>query len=179
MDRMDRFANLGFLLKDVSRLYTRRFEERAHGLSLTLPQCKALAYLSKNEGVSQKRLAELIEIDPMSLVRILDRMEADGWVERRSDPEDRRARSLVLTEKAKPVLEHVWRLAAETRAEVLDGLSNGERTTLLELLERVHSNLVALKPLGEQPAQAPGSGTPGAGASGSGAPARRSASTSR
>src|SRR5215472_19153878 len=98
---------LGFLLKDVTRLYTRRFEERAQALSLTLPQCKALTYLARNEGVSQKRLAELIEIDPMSLVRILDRMETDGWVERRADPQDRRARSLWLTPQASPVLERI------------------------------------------------------------------------
>ncbi|HTX24549.1 MAG TPA: MarR family transcriptional regulator [Steroidobacteraceae bacterium] len=144
---MERFPGLGFLLKDVTRLYTRRFEERAYGLALTLAQCKALAYLSRNEGVSQKRLAELIEIDPMSLVRILDRMEADGWVQRRSDPEDRRARSLILTEKAKPILDHIWRLAGETRTEALEGLSPDERTALVALLERVHDNLLALKPL--------------------------------
>ncbi len=156
---MDRLRNLGFLLKDVSRLYTRRFEERAHGLALTLPQCKTLAYLSKNEGVSQKRLAELIEIDPMSLVRILDRMEADGWVQRRSDPDDRRARSLVLTEKAKPIVEHIWQLVSETRAEALEGLSADERTALVELLERVHENLLALAPLGPV-AEAPATGSP-------------------
>jgi MarR family transcriptional regulator, transcriptional regulator for hemolysin len=168
MDRSDRFANLGFLLKDVSRLYARRFEERAHRLALTLPQCKALAYLSKNEGVSQKRLAELMETDPMSLVRILDRMEAEGWVQRRSVPDDRRARSLVLTEKAKPILDHIWRLAAEIRVEVLEGLSNAERTTLMELLERIHTNLLGLKPL---PESAPPSGA--------GLPARKSASSAR
>jgi MarR family transcriptional regulator, transcriptional regulator for hemolysin len=165
---MERFPGLGFLLKDVTRLYTRRFEERAYGLALTLPQCKALAYLSRNEGVSQKRLAELIEIDPMSLVRILDRMEADGWVQRRSDPEDRRARSLILTEKAKPILDRIWQLADETRAEALEGLSPDERTALVELLERVHENLLALKPLprADEPL-------------GSGPPARKSASTTR
>jgi MarR family transcriptional regulator, transcriptional regulator for hemolysin len=168
MDRPDRFANLGFLLKDVSRLYGRRFEERAHRLALTLPQCKALVYLSKNEGVSQKRLAELLEIDPMSLVRLLDRMEADGWVQRRSSPEDRRARSLILTGKAKPLLDHIWRLAAETRAEVLEGLSNAERARLIELLEHLHTNLLALKPL---PESAP--------ATGGGAPARKSAGSIR
>lgn len=146
---MDGHPRFGFLLKDVSRLYTRRFEERAQALSLTLPQCKALAYLEKNEGVSQKRLAELMEIDPMSLVRLLDRMEADGWVERRSDPDDRRARSLVMTEKARPIIELIWQVAAETRAEALADLSDSERTLLLELLERVHVNLLALKPLEE------------------------------
>jgi MarR family transcriptional regulator, transcriptional regulator for hemolysin len=144
---MDRHANLGYLLKDVTRLYTRRFEERAQGLGMTLGQCKALSVLSRNEGVSQKRLAELTEVDPMSLVRILDRMEADGFVQRGSDPQDRRARSLRITEKAKPTLEQIWRLASETRAEVLHGLDDRERTVLVELLERMHANLVALKPL--------------------------------
>ncbi|HTT01494.1 MAG TPA: MarR family transcriptional regulator [Steroidobacteraceae bacterium] len=144
---MDRFRNFGFLLKDVARLYVKRFEERAQGLSLTLPQCKALAFLAKNEGITQKRLAESIEVDPMTLVRILDRMEADGWVERRSDPGDRRARSLWVTEKSKPVIDHIWHLAAETRAEAFEGLSTEARIALIELLERVHGNLSQLAPL--------------------------------
>jgi len=138
---------LGFLLKDVTRLYTRRFEERAQALSLTLPQCKALTYLARNEGVSQKRLAELIEIDPMSLVRILDRMEADGWVERRADPQDRRARSLVVTERARSIIELIWEIAAEARAEALAGLDDAEQSQLMMLLERLHANLLALPAL--------------------------------
>ncbi len=144
---MDRHATLGFLLKDVSRLYTRRFQVHAQGFPLTFPQCKALAVLSKNEGVSQKRLAELTEIDPMSLVRILDRMEADGFVQRSPDPDDRRARSLRITEKARPILEQIFALAAATRAEALAELTDAERTQLVELLERVHASLSALPAL--------------------------------
>lgn len=144
---VDHFRQLGFLLKDVSRRYTRRFEERAQSLSLTLPQCKALIYLQDSEGVSQKRLAELSELDPMTLVRILDRMEADGWVQRRFDPSDRRAHTLWLTAKVKPVVDHVWQLIQETRAEMLQGLSAEERALLVTLLERVHANLTSLPPL--------------------------------
>jgi DNA-binding MarR family transcriptional regulator len=143
---MDRLRTIGFLLKDATRAYTRRFEERAAGLSLTLAQCKALSYLEGNEGVSQKRLAGLSELDPMSLVRILDRMEADGWVERRSDPQDRRARSLWLTAKARPILDRIATMAKETRAEALHGLSEEERAQLSRLLARVHENLISLKP---------------------------------
>ncbi|MHB8813766.1 MAG: MarR family winged helix-turn-helix transcriptional regulator [Steroidobacteraceae bacterium] len=151
---MDLSRQLGFLLKDTSRRYTRRFEERAQALSLTLPQCRALLHLENNEGVSQKRLSELTEVDPMTLVRILDRMEADGWVQRRFDPADRRAHTLWLTAKSKPVLEHVAHLIAETRAETLHGLSNEERGKLIELLERVHANLASLPPLpNEKPPQ--------------------------
>ena len=149
---MDLNRQLGFLLKDASRRYSRRFEERAQALSLTLPQCRALLYLETNQGVSQKRLSELTELDPMSLVRILDRMEADGWVQRRFDPADRRAHTLWLTPRAKPVLDHIAQLIAETRAEALLGLSSEERSQLLELLERLHTNLSSLPPI---PAEKP------------------------
>jgi MarR family transcriptional regulator, transcriptional regulator for hemolysin len=148
---MDRLRTIGFLLKDVTRLYTRRFEEHAQDLSLTLAQCKALSYLERHEGVSQKRLAELTELDPMSLVRILDRMEADGWVERRPDPQDRRARTLWLTAQARPVLERIEMMARETRAEALKGFAENEREQLARLLARVHENLSSLKPCGDEP----------------------------
>jgi DNA-binding MarR family transcriptional regulator len=150
---MDLNRQLGFLLKDTARRYTRRFEERAQALSLTLAQCRALLHLENNEGMSQKRLSELTELDPMTLVRILDRMEADGWVQRRFDPTDRRAHTLWLTPKSKPVLEHIARLVTETRAETLHGLSNEERAKLIELLERVHANLSSLPSLAAEKAQ--------------------------
>jgi MarR family transcriptional regulator, transcriptional regulator for hemolysin len=147
---MDRMRNFGFVLKDVSRLYAKRFEERAQSLSLTMPQCKALAILSKNEGISQKRLSELSDIEPMTLVRILDRMESDGWIERRADPADRRARSLYITTHASPILEQIWQVGTQTRNEALNGITTEERAVLLGLLERVHANLLALKPATEQ-----------------------------
>ena len=150
---MDLNRQLGFLLKDASRRYSRRFEERAQALSLTLVQCRALLYLENHQGVSQKRLSELTELDPMTLVRILDRMEADGWVQRRFDPADRRAHTLWLTPKAKPVLDHIAQLIADTRAEALQGLSNEERTKLLELLERLHTNLSSLSPIAAEKSQ--------------------------
>jgi MarR family transcriptional regulator for hemolysin len=152
---MDLNRQLGFLFKDITRRYTRRFEERAQAqaLALTLPQCRALLYLENNEGVSQKRLSELTELDPMTLVRILDRMEADGWVQRRFDPADRRAHTLWLTPKSKPVLDHIAHFIAETRAETLHGLSNEERAKLLELLERVHGNLSSLPPVAAEKSQ--------------------------
>jgi MarR family transcriptional regulator, transcriptional regulator for hemolysin len=148
---MDRFRNFGFCLKDVSRLYSKRFEERAAGLSFTLAQCKALAILAKNAGISQKRLSELADIEPMTLVRILDRMEADGWIERRADPSDRRARSLYATDKANPILDQIWQVGLQTRNEALAGLGTEERNTLFNLLERVHENLLSLKPVAESP----------------------------
>ena len=150
---MDRLRNLGFLIKDVSRLYTRRFEEHANEIGVTLPQCKALVYLARNEGINQVRLAELTDIDPMSLVRILDRMEADGWIERRFDPSDRRAKRLYSKSKAKPILERIWRVGDATRAEALDSLSAQQRNTLIDLLEQLQGNLSKLEPLPEPTAR--------------------------
>jgi MarR family transcriptional regulator, transcriptional regulator for hemolysin len=141
---MERLRNFGYLLKDLGRLYTRRFEERAQTLQLTLPQCKALGYLSRNEGISQTRLAELAEIDPMGMVRILDYMEAEGWVERRADPNDRRARCLYTKSKARALLDEIWQLADATRTEFLGDLSQEECARLIDMLERIHATARAL-----------------------------------
>ncbi len=145
-----RLRNFGFLLKEVSRRYVLRFEENARAISLTLPQCKTLVRLEHNEGISQARLAELAEVDAMTMVRIVDRMEADGWIERRADPEDRRARRLFLTPKAKPLLERIWRVSDATRAETFAGISRQDRATLIAALERMHANLSALESQGRR-----------------------------
>jgi MarR family transcriptional regulator for hemolysin len=141
----DRLRNFGFLVRDVSRLCAKRFERNARELELTLPQCKVLAHLSRNEGISQARLAELTETDPMTLVRTLDRMQQDGWIERRPDPIDRRAHCLFLRDPARPILDRIWKFAEQTRAEALAALSQGDREHLIDLLERVHGTLSNLE----------------------------------
>jgi MarR family transcriptional regulator for hemolysin len=137
----DRQRNFGFLLKEVSRRYVNRFEVRAAEISVNLAQAKALVRLEKNQGVSQARLAELAEVDPMAMVRILDRMEAEGLLERRPDPADRRARCLYLTAKARPILDEIWRLSDEIRAEIFAGVSKSEREQFMAVLERLHDNI--------------------------------------
>ena len=139
---MDWHQHLGFLLDDVAHLYTRRFEERVRGLSLTLTQC---------EGVSQKRLAEISEVDPARLVRILDRLDAVGWAERRSDPQDRRAHLLAITKTANPIVQRIWQIVGNTNTEALKGLTSDELHLLTDLLGRVHANLLALAALNPEP----------------------------
>jgi MarR family transcriptional regulator, transcriptional regulator for hemolysin len=141
----ERLRNFGFLLKEVSRRYVNRFEVRAAEIPLNLAQAKALVRLEKNEGVSQARLAELAEVDPMTMVRILDRMEAEGLLERRPDPADRRARCLYLTAKAKPILDEIWRLSDEIRAEIFAGVSKEERERFMGVLERLYVNISQLE----------------------------------
>jgi DNA-binding MarR family transcriptional regulator len=137
----ERLRSFGFVLRDVSRLYARHFERQARELELTLAQCKVLGNLSRNEGISQARLAELTETDPMTLVRTLDRMQHDGWIERRPDPADRRAHRLYLREQARPIVARMWKFADQARGEALAALNADECEQLLELLGRVHENL--------------------------------------
>ena len=139
---MDLDRSFGFLVHDVARLFGRRFNQRALlFLGLTRAQCKVLGYLARNEGINQSGLADLLEIKPMTLVRQVDRMEEDGWIERRPDPADRRAHRLVLTEKARPILARILDLSTEVRNEAFAGLSDAEGRHLINLLGRVHANL--------------------------------------
>ncbi len=143
---MDKLRNFGYLIKDVARLYTDNFERHAQALNLTLGQCKVLGYLQRHEGVSQARLAMLTDTDPMTLARLLTRMEQDGLVERRPDPHDGRAHCLHLRTAAFPVLDEIWRVSDRVRGETLAGLSTAQRTQLMDLLQRVHANLDTLLP---------------------------------
>jgi MarR family transcriptional regulator for hemolysin len=143
--RLKESRRFGFLLKDVTRLYVQRFEQHAAALGLTLAQCKALMRLADCEGVSQVRLAELTDLDPMTLVRILDRMEAEGWLERRRDPRDRRVRCLYLTAKAKPLLDDIRGLIDATWEEAFAGIPKPKSDLVMELLDTVRSNFIALE----------------------------------
>ena len=137
--------NFGFVLNDVRRRFVERFEQRAGEFSLTLPQCRVLATLYRNEGASQSKLAQIADVEPMSMVRILDHMEKEGWLERRVDPHDRRARRLFLTDNAKPLLEQIWRLSDLTSTEAFAGIGRGERAAFVAVLERIQANLGAIQ----------------------------------
>ena len=145
--RLKESRRFGFLLRDVTRLYVQRFEQHAAALGLTLAQCKALMRLADCEGVSQVRLSELTDLDPMTLVRILDRMESEGWLERRKDPRDRRVRCLYLTSKAKPLLDDIRGLIDVVWEEAFAGISKQKSELVMELLDTVRGNFIALVPL--------------------------------
>jgi MarR family transcriptional regulator, transcriptional regulator for hemolysin len=144
---LDLEHSFGFLVNDVARLFGRRFDHNGRRLGLTRAQCRTLGYLARNEGINQAGMADLLEIRPMTLVRQIDRMEEAGWIERRADPADRRARRLYLTAKARPILGRIWNVANETRDESLVRLSPGEADTLIGLLHRVHATLTERVPV--------------------------------
>ncbi len=138
----DRIRNFGYLIKDIGRLYTKQFEAEADHLGITLSEAKVLTYIGRNSGLSQIQLADLTGVEPMSLVRILDRMEADNWIERRAHPTDRRARQLYLKTKAQPMIDQIVKLSTQVQAQSLVGFKADERSALVDLLLRVHQRLL-------------------------------------
>lgn len=144
---LDLERSFGFLVNDVARLFGRRFDVNGRWLGLTRAQCRTLGYLARNEGINQAGLADLLEIRPMTLVRQVDRMEEAGWIERRPDPADRRARRLFLTDKARPVLDRIWDVATKTQNEAFVLLSSEDATRLIDLLHAVHGTLAERIPI--------------------------------
>lgn len=143
MITQDGDRHLGFLLHDVARLLRRNFNRRVETLGLTQTQWRALVQLSHREGINQAALSEILEIQPITLTRLIDRMEAAGWVERRPHPTDRRAVCLYLTDKAQPVLSEIHLLSEETRREALLGMSDERVESLISTLQAIKQNLIA------------------------------------
>jgi MarR family transcriptional regulator for hemolysin len=113
---------LGFLLHEVARLLRKRFKQNARDSGLTRSQWQVLTYLARNEGINQKGLAELLEIEPITLGRIVDKFEMLGLIERQPHPTDRRTWLLHLVEAARPKLEEIRELSDVTRREALAGV---------------------------------------------------------
>ena len=152
--KRDPEQSLGFLMNDVSRLMRRNFNRRARHIGLTMAQWQALAHLARREDINQVMLAEMMEIQPITLARLIDRLEADGYVERRPDPTDRRAVRLFLKPAAQPLIATMWELAAETRREALSGLPASTRDMLIEALQHMRNNLISREGEPKKPAQA-------------------------
>jgi MarR family transcriptional regulator for hemolysin len=132
---------LGYRMADNSRLLRRLFDERVRDLGLTAAQARLLLSLERNPSENQAFYAERLEVEPITLTRIVDRMEDAGWLERRSDPADRRARILHLTDKATQIVNELQGIVEIMFEEMLAGMASGERKTLAALLDRIGENL--------------------------------------
>jgi MarR family transcriptional regulator for hemolysin len=137
--------NIGALLHDVARLIRRRFERRARhtGLAITRQQARALLSIARTEGLSQAAIATLLDIEPIALVRLLDRLHEEGLVERRLHPTDRRVRTLWLTPLGWTMVDRILAINAQVRDEACAGLSPTARDTLLRALDHMKANLLA------------------------------------
>ena len=134
-------CNIGFLLQDVARLMRRDFNRRVQELELTQAQWRALSLMGRKPGMRQRELADILEMQPISVARLLDRLQAAGWVDRKADPGDRRATQLYLTERAEPILTKLRKHGAETRAAALTGISEAERQQFFDILTRMRANM--------------------------------------
>ncbi|MGH7094398.1 MAG: MarR family winged helix-turn-helix transcriptional regulator [Stellaceae bacterium] len=135
--------NVGALLHDVARGMRRRFERRARqtGLPITRLQARVLLRIARGEGDSQATVATILDMEPIALVRTLDRLHREGIVERRPHATDRRIWTLWLTPLGWRVVEQMLAINREIREETCAGLTPGERTTLLDMLDRMKANL--------------------------------------
>lgn len=139
--KYDSSQSLASLIADLSRLMRRSLNRNIRGTGLTHPQWRVIGLLRKAQGINQAALAERMDIQPISLTRLIDRMAAAGWIERRPDPRDRRAVQLFLTDKAQPILEELRHAGDGFEADALAGISAIEQDQLRQMLGKIRTNL--------------------------------------
>jgi len=130
-----------FLLNDVARLLRTFADQKARHFGMTRAQWAVLARLQRSQGLKQSELADMLDLQPITLTRLLDRLSANGLIERRPDPDDRRANRLFLTPAAGPLMEHLNALGEEVMAEVLEDIDAGALEATVEVLGRAKENL--------------------------------------
>ena len=134
----------GFLLNDVTRYLRKQFDRRAIRFNLTRAQWRALKRLSHSEGMRQAELAEQLELEPIAIGRVIDRLQKAGFVERRADPNDRRAWRLHLTPRAHAVVGDMEKISTELIREAQKGISASDMKALMATLNVMKHNLVAM-----------------------------------
>jgi MarR family transcriptional regulator for hemolysin len=136
--------HFGFLVSDAARLMRTVFDRRVRRLGLTRAQWLVLTRLHRRPGASQSELADMMEVEKATAGRLVDRLEAKGWVERRAQAGDRRVNRIYLTPEAERVHKRIWRVAEATVEDALSGLSEREAAQLMKLLGRVKGTLTRL-----------------------------------
>jgi MarR family transcriptional regulator, transcriptional regulator for hemolysin len=152
--QLDSGRNFGFLVHDVSRLIKRRFDRRARqtGLPITRRQAAVVLYVARNEGVSQAEVASWLDLEPIALVRMLDRLNEEGLVERRAHPTDRRVRTLWLMPAARPVVTQILAINKAIREEAFAGMPAHARDTVIDILDGIKGNLALREETDDSPA---------------------------
>lgn len=138
--------NVGTMLSQVARLLRREFDARARAIGVTRPQWQVLILVHRNAGINQGGLAELLEVEPITLSRMIDRLQEAQLVERRPDPADRRAWRLFLTSKGDELLAKLMPLAQETYEFSVEGVSDEDRELMMAALLRMRANLSPRQP---------------------------------
>lgn len=131
------------LLHDVARIMRTRFDQRARARGMTRAQWVILARLSRQPGLSQNEMAAICEVEPITVGRLIDRLEMRGLVERRADPADRRIRRLHLLPAAQPILDEIADYREELTEVILSGMDEADRERLADTLLQIKDNLAA------------------------------------
>jgi DNA-binding MarR family transcriptional regulator len=139
---MEPFA---FEVAETARLLRRAFDRRAAVLGVTRAQWRVLVRLDGKAGIRQVELAEALDIEPITLCRLLDRLEEADLIERRRDEVDRRAWNIHLTAKAEPLIDDLHALGELFHEDALVGISDEERRATLDVLARVRANLAQIE----------------------------------
>lgn len=134
---------IGVVISDVARLLRTAFDRRVRGMGLTRAQWLLLTRLHRRPGASQTEIADMMEIERASAGRLIERLEAKGWVQRRGG-DDRRVKRVYLTPEAERVHKRIWRIAEANVDAALADLSARESAELMRLLGRVKKNLVTV-----------------------------------
>lgn len=146
---------IGVVISDVARLLRTEFDRRVRRLGITRSQWLVLTRLHRNPGASHSELAEMLEVEKATAGRMIDRLEANGWVTRRAEPDDRRVKRVYLTAEAERAHKRIWRVAEATVEDALADLSGRESKQLMALLWRVKKTLLSTvdaTPAGKAPA---------------------------
>jgi MarR family transcriptional regulator for hemolysin len=139
--RYQQKRDFAFLLHDVARLMRTLADQRVRVLGMTRAHWAVLARLDRNQGLKQAELAEMLDLAPISLTRLVDRLCKNGLVERRADPDDRRAKRLYLTPKARPVIERLSQVGERLMNDALAGMSDAALAASVDHLTMVRNNL--------------------------------------
>lgn len=145
MPRENLERNFGFILNDVARLLRKVYDRRVRSLGLTRSQWWVVTHLYRSEGVTQSELADILELERASLGRLLDRLEAKGWVRREADANDRRAKRVYLTAQVEEPMRTMRSIAAGVRGDALSGLSPAQQERFVDTLLRIKGNLMGLE----------------------------------
>ena len=136
--------NFGFLVHDVARLMRVAYDRRTKALGLTRSQWWVLNNLYFHDGITQSELADLLDIEKPTLGRLLDRLEAKGWIGRRADDNDRRVKRLHLTGEVQNLMQALRKIAAGLRSDALEGLDASAQRQLVDHLLLVKANLLRM-----------------------------------
>jgi DNA-binding MarR family transcriptional regulator len=137
-------STFAYLMQDVTRHLRTHFDRRAVRFQLTRAQWRALKTIRRQEGLSQTELADFLDMQPIPVGRVIDRLEKTGYIERRADPGDRRRWRLYLTPKAHAVVAEMEVIAEGLRDDALGNIQREDFETLLRVLAQIKDNLVAL-----------------------------------